>query len=126
MKSLDVRDTEKGWRSYQASVPTRPALGLVDHIRGKPRALTVRELAAVLNVSERQIYKLAAEHRIPGFKIGGSLRFDPVAIALWLREKMASADVRNRMKANEGLRAGGLHLCLPSIDRCLKFEGRGQ
>jgi hypothetical protein len=30
-------------------------------------------------MSERQVYKLAAENRIPCFKIGGSVRFDPAA-----------------------------------------------
>jgi excisionase family DNA binding protein len=63
--------------------------GLVEHIRSKPRALRVGELAALLAVSERQIYALAAQHRIPGcFRIGGSLRFDPSAIAAWLLEQL--------------------------------------
>jgi len=39
------------------------------------------------------VYKLVAEHRIPCFKIGGSIRFDPLAVALWLRMKMAPASV---------------------------------
>ena len=45
----------------------------------------------MLNISERQVYKLAAEHRIPCLKIGGSIRFDPLAVAVWLRQKMAPA-----------------------------------
>lgn len=61
--------------------------GLADFIAAKPRALRVNEVAALLSVSERQIYKLAAEQRIPSFKIGGSLRFEPTALAAWLRQK---------------------------------------
>jgi len=45
----------------------------------------VSEIAALLAVSERQVYKLAVEGRIPCFKIGNSIRFDPSAIAAWLR-----------------------------------------
>jgi predicted DNA-binding transcriptional regulator AlpA len=35
------------------------------------------------------VYKLVAGHRIPCFKIGGSIRFDPSAISAWLRQKMS-------------------------------------
>jgi excisionase family DNA binding protein len=66
-----------------------PLFGLIDEIRSKRRALRVGELAALLAVSERQIYALAAQHRIPGcFRIGGSLRFDPMAIAAWLLQQL--------------------------------------
>jgi hypothetical protein len=33
-------------------------------------ALTVGDVVTLLNVSERQVYKLAAEHRVPCFRIG--------------------------------------------------------
>lgn len=72
-----------------ASEILNPRFGLVEHIRSKPRALRVCEIAALLAVSERQIYALAAQHRIPGcFRVGGSLRFDPSAIAAWLLEQL--------------------------------------
>jgi excisionase family DNA binding protein len=73
--------------------PTNPPVSLADSIGGKAVALTVTDVAQLLNVSERQVYKLVAEHRIPCFKIGGSIRFDSVAIAAWLRKKMAPASV---------------------------------
>lgn len=76
--------------------PAEESSGLADMIGAKPRALRVSEVAALLNVSERQVYKLVAEHRIPCFKIGGSIRFDPVAVAAWLRQKMAPASVDPR------------------------------
>ena len=71
--------------------PVRKTAGLADSLDGKSRALTVADIAELLNISERQVYKLAAEHRIPCFKIGGSIRFDPLAVAVWLRQKMAPA-----------------------------------
>jgi excisionase family DNA binding protein len=62
-------------------------VGLADLVEAQPRALMVPEVAALLNVSERQIYKLAAEHRIPCLRIAGCIRFDPSALAMWLRQK---------------------------------------
>lgn len=67
-------------------------MNLVDSIDGRRNALT--DVAALLNISERQVYKLAAENRIPSFKIGGSVRFDPAAFAAWLRQKIEPSSVR--------------------------------
>ena len=53
---------------------SRKTAGLADSLDGKSRALTVSDIAELLNISERQVYKLAAEHRIPCFKIGGCIR----------------------------------------------------
>ena len=76
-------------------VPSQEAnsenVGLADSLGQKRRALLVVEVAQLLNISERQVYKLAAGHRIPCFKIGASIRFDPVAVSAWLRGKMAPA-----------------------------------
>jgi len=65
--------------------------GLTDCLDGRRRALVVTDIAELLSISERQVYKLVAKHRIPCFKIGGSIRFDPVAISTWLRQKMSPA-----------------------------------
>lgn len=65
-------------------------VGLAEYLEGKPRALMVSEVAALLSVSERQIYKLAAENRIPHLRIAGSIRFDPLALAGWLRREIVS------------------------------------
>lgn len=67
------------------------ASGLADFVAKQTSALTVSFVATLLSVSKREIYKLAAEHRIPNFKVGGSIRFDPLAFSAWLREKMAPA-----------------------------------
>ena len=67
------------------------AAALTDCLDGKRHALVVTDIAELLRISERQVYKLVAAHRIPCFKIGGSIRFDPSAISVWLREKMSPA-----------------------------------
>ena len=63
--------------------------GLTDCLSGRRHALVVTDIADLLRISERQVYKLVAAHRIPCFKIGGSIRFDPSAISAWLRQKMS-------------------------------------
>jgi excisionase family DNA binding protein len=70
-------------------------VNLADSIDGRTNALAVSDVAELLNVSERQVDKLAAENRIPSFNIGGSVRFDPAAFAAWLRQKIAPASVRS-------------------------------
>lgn len=69
-------------------------MNLADSLDGRTNALTVSDVAELLNISERQVYKLAAENRIPCFRIGGSVRFDPAAFAAWLRQKIAPSSVR--------------------------------
>ena len=60
---------------------------IVEILRARHSAITVPELAAILSISTRQIYKMAAANRIPNFKIGSSVRFDPLALREWLEEK---------------------------------------
>jgi len=68
-------------------------MNLADSLDERTTALTVPELAKLLNISERQVYKLASSNRIPSFKIGGSVRFDPSAFAAWLRGRMVPVPV---------------------------------
>lgn len=64
--------------------PTEP-LSLADRIERIGRALTANELAEMLTVSRITIFKLAKRGRIPSFRIGTCVRFDPHSVARWLR-----------------------------------------
>jgi excisionase family DNA binding protein len=64
-----------------------------DFLDKRATALTVSEVAEILNISERQVYKLVSESVIPSFHIGSSIRFDPSLIAAWLRQKAAPISV---------------------------------
>lgn len=46
--------------------------------------LTIQEVADLLKINEKTVYKLTAASKIPGFKVGGSWRFDRAAIAKWI------------------------------------------
>jgi excisionase family DNA binding protein len=49
--------------------------------------LTLKELAKYLKLTEKTAYRLAAEGKLPGFKVGGSWRFKLVDIETWIELK---------------------------------------
>jgi len=51
--------------------------------------LTIREVASLLKINEKTVYKLAAASKIPGIKVGGSWRFDRSTITSWIKTKAA-------------------------------------
>ena len=63
------------------------------HISGMvENVLTIREVADLLKINEKTVYKLAADSKIPGFKVGGSWRFDRATIIRWIEKGAAPAD----------------------------------
>ncbi|MEQ3724157.1 helix-turn-helix domain-containing protein [Alcanivorax sp.] len=46
--------------------------------------LTLKEVASYLKVAEKTAYRLAAEGKLPGFKVGGSWRFRQEDIVHWI------------------------------------------
>ena len=61
------------------------ANSLPDQIEKIPHAITAAELAQWLAVSRITVFKLAKAGRIPCFRVGTCVRFDPQAVAKWLR-----------------------------------------
>ena len=53
----------------------------------KDTLLTIRELADYLKLTEKTAYKLVAEGKIPGFKVGGSWRFKQSVIEAWIQKQ---------------------------------------
>ncbi len=50
--------------------------------------MTIREVADYLKLTEKTAYRLAAEGKIPGFKVGGSWRFKRSEIEKWIKGEM--------------------------------------
>ncbi len=48
--------------------------------------LTLKEVAAYLKLAEKTAYKLAAQGKLPGFKVGGSWRFKEADIEEWIEQ----------------------------------------
>jgi excisionase family DNA binding protein len=49
--------------------------------------MTLREVAEYLKLAEKTAYRLAADGKIPGFKVGGSWRFRKAAIEDWIDQQ---------------------------------------
>jgi excisionase family DNA binding protein len=60
---------------------------LADVVEQKKEALRVEDVARILDISVKQIYKMAAKGQIPSLKIANCVRFDPHDVAVWLRGK---------------------------------------
>lgn len=64
---------------------TSPAPSLADRIEAIPHALTAEEVAAFLSISRITVFKYAKRGIIPSLRFGTSVRFDPSAIAKYVR-----------------------------------------
>ena len=52
--------------------------------------MTLKEVADYLKLAEKTAYRLAAEGKLPGFKVGGSWRFKREDVLKWIEDKKAS------------------------------------
>lgn len=55
------------------------------------QALTVRDVALLLNVTEKTIYRLAQRQELPGFKVAGAWRFMKEDILEWVKAQKNAA-----------------------------------
>ena len=60
---------------------------LIELLENKDEALDAQEVAELLGVSQKKIYRLAASGVLPSFRIGKAIRFDAQDLAEWLRKK---------------------------------------
>lgn len=49
--------------------------------------MTINDIAGYLKITEKTAYRLVAESKIPGFKVGGSWRFNKSQIQAWAKAK---------------------------------------
>jgi excisionase family DNA binding protein len=49
-----------------------------------PQLLTIEQLAQRLGITVRHVRRLVAEKRVPYYKVGRLVRFDPAEITAWL------------------------------------------
>ncbi len=53
--------------------------------------MTLKEVADYLKLAEKTAYRLAAESKLPGFKVGGSWRFKREDVLKWIEEQKNKA-----------------------------------
>ena len=63
-------------------------------------AMTVRDVAALLNVDEKTIYRLAQKGDLPGFKVLRSWRFQKEDVRQWIQDRKLIAQSTDKKKLN--------------------------
>ena len=63
------------------------AWSMLEAIDQHRKATTAKDLAPILNLTAKTIYKMAKRNDIPSIVMGGSVRFDPRSVGMWLRRK---------------------------------------
>jgi len=61
---------------------------LIESLEHRTSVLRARDVATLFQVTPQHIYKMAAKGAIPCFRVAGAIRFDPKALAIWLRRRM--------------------------------------
>ena len=61
-------------------------MDIVDTIESHVGALTAEHLAGYLALSPKTIYSWVSQKRMPHFRLGAAVRFNPSEIVEWLRE----------------------------------------
>ena len=57
-------------------------------------AMTVRDVAAYLNVNEKTVYRLAQRRELPAFKVAGAWRFKREDIERWIDRQKAEGTAK--------------------------------
>jgi excisionase family DNA binding protein len=72
--------------STLGTLPKRERLSITEELSHIEGAITADRLAKILGVSKITIFKMAKAGRIPSFRIGTCVRFDPRKVADWVRK----------------------------------------
>lgn len=62
----------------------------------KDEILTLDEVAAYLKAGKRTVYRLAADKKIPAFKLGGTWRFRKADLEQWIARQTTGNSKRKR------------------------------
>ncbi|AWF83304.1 helix-turn-helix domain-containing protein [Microbulbifer sp. ANSA003] len=58
--------------------------------------LTLKQVAEYLQLAEKTAYRLAAEGKLPGFKVGGSWRFKQSDLEKWIELQKQNINEDNK------------------------------
>lgn len=53
-------------------------------------ALTVQQVAEILSVNERTVYRMVSKGELPGFRVAGNWRFLSEDLEAWIAEQKAA------------------------------------
>jgi excisionase family DNA binding protein len=63
-------------------------MDLIEVIASYGRALSVDELADLIHISAKTLYRHIRAKKLPAYHIGGQVRLDPRRTAEWLRTRL--------------------------------------
>ena len=63
--------------------------------------MTVRDVAAFLNVDEKTVYRLSQRGELPGFKVAGAWRFQRVDIQVWIEARKGPGEATGTSRVGE-------------------------
>jgi excisionase family DNA binding protein len=64
-------------------------MDLIEQIENWGRALKVEELAHLLQISEKTIYRYISARKLPAFRQGGIMRLEAHRTAEWVRSRLS-------------------------------------
>lgn len=64
--------------------------------------MTIKEVAEYLKITQKTAYRLAAEGKLPGFKVGGSWRFRRADLSDWIGQQAERAAPNDRKPETGG------------------------
>ncbi len=63
-------------------------LGLFSYIENRLQMMTVSDVGLLINLKKTDLYQKVQAGRIPYMLIDGTIRFEPMAIASWLKSQV--------------------------------------
>lgn len=87
-------------------LPAHQPFDLLTTIESHATALTIEQVAAIFQVSGETIRRMAAQKRIPAFRLGGQVRFNPASLGYWLRQRDPLAAKASKALASRSMDVG--------------------
>lgn len=64
-----------------------PGFSVIEQLETAGGLLDAKEVATLLGISTRKLYRHAEAQQIPGIRMGATWRFDPCALSYWVRKQ---------------------------------------
>jgi excisionase family DNA binding protein len=80
---------------WESPVPRQSAIptfvpSFIETVERFDRSLIAKEVAELFRLKLETVYRHARNHEIPSFRVGGSVRFDPLVLSRWMRSRSQS------------------------------------
>jgi excisionase family DNA binding protein len=85
-----TRPHHRPCRTFQHPTTEVGELDLASRIAQRGSALSAQELAILLSCTASYLLKRAKAGKMPSYRIGGMVRFDPAITAGWLRARQVA------------------------------------